>query len=153
VHTCQFHNELSHIWENTTIHLLADLQAETGRYYNTRIRSRNRTAHVITKVVPPHNQDIKAKYDMHMANETTHAVTGETLNMRKLLLNLETRPHWRKGNYNEYGRLFQGQKGGVKGTATCFFIEHTAVPRGHIPTNVKFVCAHNRKNPIPIGCG
>jgi hypothetical protein len=65
-----------------------------------------------------------------MANKVTHAVTGETLNLRKLLLNPETRPAWKKGNYNEYGRLFQGHKGGVKGTDTCFFIEHKAVPKG-----------------------
>jgi hypothetical protein len=97
---------------------------------------------VITKVVPPHNRDIEAEYDMHMANEITHSDTGETLNLRKLLLNPETQPDWRKGNYNEYGRLFQGHKSGAKGTDTCFFIEHTAVPKGGIPTYVKFVCAY-----------
>jgi hypothetical protein len=79
---------------------------------------------------------------MHMANEITHAVTGETLNLQKLILNPETRLDWQKGNYNEYVRLFQGHKGGVKGTDTCFFIEHEAVPKGQLPTYVKFVCAY-----------
>jgi hypothetical protein len=79
---------------------------------------------------------------MHMANEITHAVTGETLNLQKLLLNPETRPEWQKGNCNEYGRLFQGHKGDIKGTETCFFIEHKAVPKGRFPTYVKFVCAY-----------
>jgi hypothetical protein len=67
---------------------------------------------------------------MYMANEMMHAVTGGTLNLRKLLLNPETRTDWQKGNYNEYGRLFQGHKEGVKGTYTCFFIEHKCVPKG-----------------------
>jgi hypothetical protein len=93
-------------------------------------------------VVPPCNRYIEAEYDMHMANEITHAVTGETLNLRKLLLNPGTRPVWKKGNYNEYGRLFQGHSGGVKGADTCFFIEHTAVPKGRIPIYLKFVCAY-----------
>jgi hypothetical protein len=74
----------------TTRHLLADLQEETGRYYDTRCRAHHHTANVITKVVPPSNWDIEAEYDMHMANEITHAVTGETHNLRKLLLNPET---------------------------------------------------------------
>jgi hypothetical protein len=84
-----------------------------------------------------------------MANEITHAVTGETLNLRKLILDPETRPDWQKGNYNEYGRLFQGHKGVVKGTDTCFFIEHKAIPKGRVPTYVKFVCAYkpHKSNP------
>jgi hypothetical protein len=53
-----------------------------------------------------------------MANEITHAVTGETLNLRKLLQNPDTQPAWKIGSYNKYGRLFQGHKGGVKGTDT-----------------------------------
>jgi hypothetical protein len=77
-----------------------------------------------------------------MANEITHSVTGETLNLQKLLQNPDTQPDWKKGNYNEYGRLFQGHKGGVKGTDTCVFISHKAVPKGRIPTYVKFVCAY-----------
>jgi hypothetical protein len=105
----------------TTRHLLAELQDETGRYYNTRTRARHHTANVITKAVPPRNRNIEAEYVMHMANGITHSVTGETLNLRKLLQNPETRPNWKKGNYNEYGRLFQGHKGGVKGTDTYFF--------------------------------
>jgi hypothetical protein len=69
-----------------------------------------------------------------------------------LLLSPETRPDWKKGNYNEYGRLFQGHKGGIKGTNTCFFIEHTAVPKGRIPTYVKFVCAYkpHKYNPYRV---
>jgi hypothetical protein len=86
--------------------LVADLQAETGRYYNTRSRVRHHTANVITILVPSHNWDIESEYDMHMVNEITHAETGEKLNLRKLLLNPETLPDWQKGNYNEYGRLF-----------------------------------------------
>jgi hypothetical protein len=65
----------------TTRHLLADLQAEMGRYYNTWSRARHHTANVITTVVPPRNRDIKAEYYMHMVNEIAHAVTGETLNL------------------------------------------------------------------------
>jgi hypothetical protein len=118
---------------DTTRQLLADLQAETGQYYNTRSSARNQTANAITRFVPSHNWAIESEYDMHMANEITHAVTGETLNLRKLLLNPETRPEWQKGNYNEYGRLFQGHKGGVKVTETCSFIEHRAVPKGLFP--------------------
>jgi hypothetical protein len=112
-----------------TRHLLADLQAETGRYYNTHRRARQYTANVITRVVPQRDPAIKVEYDMHMANEITHSVTGETLNLRKLLQNPETQPDWKKGSYNEYGRLFQEHKGGVKGTDTCFFISHTAIPK------------------------
>jgi hypothetical protein len=127
---------------DTTQQLLADLQAETGRYYNTRSRARNQTANVITRFIPSHNRSIESEYDMHMANEVTNDVTGETLNLRKLLLNPETRPEWQKGNYNEYDRLFQGHKDGIKGTDTFFFIEHKAVPKGLFPTYVKFVCAY-----------
>jgi hypothetical protein len=97
---------------------------------------------VVTRVAPPHDSAIEAEYDMHMANEITHSVTGETLNLRKLLQNPDTQPDWKKGSYNEYGRLFQGHKGGVKGTATYFFIPHSAVPKVRIPTYVKFVCAY-----------
>jgi hypothetical protein len=32
--------------------------------------------------------------------------------------------------YNEFGRLFKGHKGGIKGTNTCFFIKHSDVPQG-----------------------
>jgi hypothetical protein len=71
----------------TTRHVLANLQAETGRYYNTRSSARNQTANAITRIVPSHNRDIESEYDMHMMNKITHAVTGETLNLRKLLLN------------------------------------------------------------------
>jgi hypothetical protein len=77
-----------------------------------------------------------------MANEVTHAVTGEELNLRKLLQNMDTQPAWKIGNYNEYGRFFQGHKGGVKGTDPCFFIHHSAIPKGRIPTYIKFVCAY-----------
>jgi hypothetical protein len=77
-----------------------------------------------------------------MANEITHSVTGETLNLRKLLQNPDTQLDWKKGSYNEYVRLFQGHKGGVKVTDTCFFIPHSAAPKGRIPTYVKFVCAY-----------
>jgi hypothetical protein len=126
----------------TTRQLLADLQDQTGRYYNTRSRARNQTANAITRFVPSHNRDIESEYDMHMANEMTHDVTGETLNLQKMLLNPETRPEWQKGNYNEYGRLFQGHKGGIKGIYTIFFIDHKAVPKGRFPTYVKFVCAY-----------
>jgi hypothetical protein len=73
-----------------------------------------------------------------MANEVTHAVTGGSLNIRKMLQNPDTQPAWKIGNYNECGRLFQGHKGGVKGTDTCFFLHHNAVPKGRIPTYVTF---------------
>jgi hypothetical protein len=86
---------------DTTRQLLEDLQAETGRYYNTRIRTRNQTANAITRSTPSHNRRLESEYDRHMANEVTHAVTGKTLNLRKLLLNPETRPAWQTGNYNE----------------------------------------------------
>jgi hypothetical protein len=66
-----------------------------------------------------------------MSNEVTHAVTVEALNLRKLLQNPDTQPAWKIGNYNEYGRLFQGNKGGVKGTYTCFFIHHSAITKVH----------------------
>jgi hypothetical protein len=94
------------------------------------------------RLIPARNRRIESEYDRHMAHEVTHAVTGETLNLRKLLLNPETRPACQKGNYNEYSRLFQGHKGGVKGTHTSFFIEHKAVPNGRSPTYAKFVCAY-----------
>jgi hypothetical protein len=127
---------------DTTRQLLGDLRAEIGRYYNTRSTTRNQTANAVMRFIPAHNWRIESEYDRHMAHEVTYTVTGETLNLRKLLLNPETQPAWQKGNYNEYGRLFQGHKGGIKGTETCFFIEHKAVPKGIFPTYVKFVCAY-----------
>jgi hypothetical protein len=66
-----------------------------------------------------------------------------------LLQNPDTQPDWKKGNCNEYGQLFQGHKGGVKGTATCFFISNKAVPKGRIPTYVKFVCAYKTHKADP----
>jgi hypothetical protein len=109
---------------DTTRQLLKDLRAETGRYYNTRSTTRNQTANAIMRFIPAHNRSIESGYDRHMANEVTHTVMGKTLNLRKLLLNPETRPAWQKGN------------------ATCFFIEHKAVPKGRFPTYVKFMCAY-----------
>jgi hypothetical protein len=109
---------------DTTRHLLADLQAETGRYYNTRSRAQQYTAKVVTRVAPPCDAAIEAEYDMHMANEIKHSVTGETLNLRKLLQNPDTQTDWKKGSYNEYSRLFQGHKGGVK-ALTHIFSFHT----------------------------
>jgi hypothetical protein len=135
---------------DTTRQLLADLQAETGRYYNTHSKARNQTANAITRFIPSHNRKTESEYDRHVVSEVTHAVTGETLNLQKLLLNPETRPEWQKGNYNEYGRLFQGHKGGVKGTNTCYFNEHKAVPKGRFPTYVKFVCLQTTKIRSPL---
>jgi hypothetical protein len=66
---------------DTTRQLLADLQAETGRYYNTTSRTRNQTANAITRFIPSHNGNIESEYDRHMSNKVTHAVTGKTLNM------------------------------------------------------------------------
>jgi hypothetical protein len=43
----------------TTRHLLADLQAEPGRYYKTRSRARNQIDNTITRLVPSHNRDIE----------------------------------------------------------------------------------------------
>jgi hypothetical protein len=53
---------------DTTRQLLQDLQAETGRYYNTRSRTRNQTANAITRFIPAHNRRIESEYDRHMAN-------------------------------------------------------------------------------------
>jgi hypothetical protein len=75
---------------DTTQQLLEDLRAEIGRYYNTRSTTRNQTANAIARCIPAHNRSIESAYDRHMANEVSHAVTGETLNLRKLLLNPET---------------------------------------------------------------
>jgi hypothetical protein len=148
--THQFHNELSHIWEKQ---LDTYLRIYKPKQEGITIIEVEHGTTQITRLVPSHNPDIGSEYDMHMANEITHAVTGETINMRKLLLNPETQPDWQKGNSNEYGRLFQGHKCGVKGTCTCFFIDHKAVPKGRHPTYVKFVCAYKPHNPIPIECG
>jgi hypothetical protein len=68
---------------DTTRHLLADLQAETGIYYKTRSSAQQHTANVVTKSIPPSDSAIEAEYDTHMANEITHSVTGETLNLQK----------------------------------------------------------------------
>jgi hypothetical protein len=103
-----------------TRHLLDDLQAETGRYYRMRSAARQANANVVTRFVPDSNTKVDTAYEAHMANEVTHAITGEALNIRKLLQDPETRPAWKVGNYNEYGILFQGHRGGVKGTDTCF---------------------------------
>jgi hypothetical protein len=77
-----------------------------------------------------------------MANEMTHPIMGEALNLKNLLHDPTTRPYWSTGNYNVYGRLFQGHKGGAKGMDTCFFIHPSEVPKGRIPAYVKFVCAY-----------
>jgi hypothetical protein len=66
---------------DTTRQLLEDLQAEKGLYYNTRSTTCNQTSNAITRFVPAHNRRIGAEYDRHIANEVTHAVTGETLNL------------------------------------------------------------------------
>jgi hypothetical protein len=124
--------------DDTIRHLLADLQAETDIYYKTRSSARQNTANAVIRFIPLGNSAIKAEYATHMANEITHAVTGETLSPRKLLQNPDTQPAWKTGSYNEYGQLFQGHKG-VKGTDTCLFIHHSAVPKGRIHTYVKCV--------------
>jgi hypothetical protein len=103
---------------DTTRHLLADLQAETGRNYKTRSSAQQNKANVVTIFIPPNDSAIEAEYDTNMANEKIHSATGETLNLRKLLQNPDTQPAWENGSKNEYGRLFQGHKGGVKGTDT-----------------------------------
>jgi hypothetical protein len=125
-----------------TRRLLDYIQAETGRYYRTRSASRLEGANLVTKFDPDIYTRVGTAFDTHVANEVAYAVIGEALNPRKLLKDPETRPAWKVGNYNEYGRLFQGHKGGVKETDTCFFIHHSTIPKGRIPTYVKFVCAY-----------
>jgi hypothetical protein len=122
----------------TTRHLLDNIQADTGIYYRMRSAARLAGSNLVTRFGPDINTRVGTAYDTHIANEVTHAVTGETLNIRKILQDAETRPAWKVGNYNEYGRLFQGRRGGVKRTDPCFFIHHRAIPKGSIPTYVKF---------------
>jgi hypothetical protein len=116
----------------TTRCLMDDIQAETHSYCRIRSESRLDEANHVATSVPDTTTSIGTDSCKRMANEVTHAVTGESLNIRKLLQNPETRPFWKVGNYNEYGRLFQGHKEGVKGTYTCFFIPHNMVPKGRI---------------------
>jgi hypothetical protein len=125
----------------TTRRLLDDIQAETGRYYRTRSAAPLDGANLVTRFFPDINPRVGTAYETHMANEVTHAVTGEALHLRKLLQDSEMRLTWKVRNYNEYGRLFQGHTGGVKRTDTCFFIHHITIPKGLIRTYVKFVCA------------
>jgi hypothetical protein len=75
---------------DTTRQLLQDLRAETGWFYNTRSTTRKQTDNAITRFIPAHNQRIESEYGRHMANKVTHAITGETLYLRKLVLNPET---------------------------------------------------------------
>jgi hypothetical protein len=125
----------------TTRHRLDDIQAETGRYYRTCSAACQADTNLVTKFVPDSDTRVGPAYETHMANKVTHVITGEALNHRKILQDPAMRPAWKVGNYNEYGRLFQGHRGGVKVTDTCFFIHHSSIPKGRTPTYVNFVCA------------
>jgi hypothetical protein len=49
--------------------------------------------------------------------------------------------------------LFQGHKGGVKYTNTCFFFKHSDIPKGHIPTFVNFLCYFKQHKTYPHRVG
>jgi hypothetical protein len=57
---------------DTTRHIIADLQAETGIYYKTRSSARQSIVNVVTIFIPPTKSAIEAEYATHMANEIIH---------------------------------------------------------------------------------
>ena len=59
----------------------------------------------------------------------------------------KTKKAWQISSANEFGRLFQGVGGRIKGTNTCLFIQHTAIRNNKRPTYARFVCSvRNQKN-------
>jgi hypothetical protein len=128
--------------EPATRNLMDDIHAETHSFYNTQSGSYLHEANKAT-FIPDPAPAVTGNYYMPMANEVMHPDTGHTLNLRQLLRDATTNPKWDGGNYNEFGRLFQGHKGGIQGMNTpYFFIKHSDVPQGHISIYVKFVCAY-----------
>jgi hypothetical protein len=128
--------------DTATRNLMNDIHAKTRRFYNTRSGAHIHEANYLATFIPDPDTAVIVNYCMPMENEVTQPNMSHALNLRQLLRDATLNPKWDGGNCNEFGRLFQENKGGIKCTNTCFFIKHSNVPQGRIPTYVKFVCAY-----------
>jgi hypothetical protein len=64
----------------------------------------------------------------HQANAVVHPITGKEMEYMALMKDPRLQPLWTRGFGNKCGRLFQGIRE-IPGTATCFFIELTNIPK------------------------
>jgi hypothetical protein len=75
----------------------------------------------------------------HCANAVVHPVTGKEMEYTALMKDPNLQPLWKRGFSNEAGRLFQGIRE-IPGTATCFFLELTNIPKDRKITYGKIFC-------------
>ena len=77
----------------------------------------------------------------YLANNVIHPKDGHAMNYKELISNPDTKDDWQVSATNEFARLFQGLKGGAKGTNTCFFIPFDKKPKHKKATYARFVCS------------
>jgi hypothetical protein len=123
--------------------------------YPTRVRTQSAfsgatiaalaTAPDLTKVIRTHlDSSLPPEF---LVNSVICEDTGKSMEYRELISNPKTKQAWQLSSANEFGRLFQGVGGRIKGTNTCFFIQHTAIRNNKRPTYARFICSvRNKKN-------
>ena len=88
-----------------------------------------------------HPEDDLPTIFLDSANSVIDCKTGKKKEYRQLLREPETSAAWTHSSANEFGRLFQGVGGRIKGTNTCFFIHKHEVPADKRVTYARFVCS------------
>jgi hypothetical protein len=83
------------------------------------------------------------------ANTVIDPTTGRSMEYRELITDPSTKALWQRSSANEFGRLAQGLKRGIKGTNTIVFISHKDVPAGRKPTYGRFVCSYRPQKSEP----
>ena len=82
-------------------------------------------------------QEVFRHHALHMFDDK-----GNKMSMEKLLKGPDGQKIWSRALSNEWGRLAQGNKYGVKATNTINFIKHSEVPNKQKVTYASFVCDH-----------
>jgi hypothetical protein len=78
---------------------------------------------------------------------------GKQMEYMALMKDPYLQPLWKRGFNDEVGRLFQGICN-IKGTNTCFFVEHKNIPKDRHITNGKIVCDYKPpKNCVRLTVG
>jgi hypothetical protein len=98
-----------------------------------------------------HRYPLRSRTKLNLLSESSHNPFLQMLHIfdeagRKLsidnLLKSEDGPIWDRGLSNEWGRLANGNKRGIKGTNTIQFIHKHDVPHDRNVTYATFVCTH-----------
>jgi hypothetical protein len=115
--------------------------------YQTRQQTRLQQCNLVqltksehTMLLTPENTGMPM---LPLANAAIDPATGIAKEYRQLIADPKTHVVWLHAAANEFGRLAQGVKTGIKGTNTINLIHHHAVPSGRTVTYARF-CANIR---------